>query len=38
MSGGKLFKKISNTDHISEWKSQGLSEFIKRPAKEDNSP
>ena len=39
MSGGKLFKKISNTDHISEWKSQGLSdEVIKPPAKEDNSP
>ena len=33
----KYFKKISNTDHVSEWKSKGLSdEIIKPPATSDN--
>ena len=34
----KYFKKISNTDHVSEWKSKGLSdEIIKPPATDENS-
>ena len=34
----KYFKKISNTDHISKWKSKGLSdEVVKPPATDDNS-
>ena len=34
----KYFKKISNTNHISEWKSKGLpDEIIKPPATSDNS-
>ena len=34
----KYFKKISNTDQISEWKSDGLSdEIIKPPTTSDNS-
>ena len=34
----KYFKKISNTSHISEWKSKGLSDkVIKPPATSDNS-
>ena len=34
----KYFKKIGNTDHISEWKSKGLSdEVIKPPSSDDNS-
>ena len=34
----KYFKKVSNTDHISEWKSKGISdEVIKRPTTPDNS-
>ena len=27
----KYFKKISNTDYISEWKSKGLSEEVIKP-------
>ena len=35
----KYFKKITNTDHISKWKSKGLSdEIIKLPTTTDNSP
>ena len=34
----RCFKKISNTDHISAWKSKGLSdESIKPPSTSDNS-
>ena len=34
----KYFKKINNTDHISEWRSEGLSdEVIKPPAIHDNN-
>ena len=34
----KCFKKISNTDHVSEWKSKGLSgEVIKPLTTSDNS-
>ena len=34
----RYFKKISNPDHISEWKSKGLSvEVIKLPATTDNN-
>ena len=34
----RYFKKISNTYHISEWKSKGLSdEVIKPPSTDDNS-
>ena len=34
----KYFKVITNTDHISSWKSKGLSsESIKPPATSDNS-
>ena len=34
----KYFKKIGNTDHISEWKSKGLSdEVIKPPTTSNNS-
>ena len=34
----KYLKKIANSDHISAWKSKGLSEkSIKLPAKSNNS-
>ena len=34
----RCFKKIGNTDHISVWKSKGVSdESIKPPATSDNS-
>ena len=34
----KYFLKIGNTDHISEWKSKGLSdEVIKPPTSSNNS-
>ena len=34
----RYYKKIGNTDHISAWKSKGLSdESIKSPATSDNS-
>ena len=37
-SKNKYFKKIRDTNHISEWKSKGLSdEVIKPPATSDNS-
>ena len=35
----KYFEKISNNDHISEWKSKGLfDEVVKPPATYDNAP
>ena len=33
----RYFKVITNTDHISSWKSKGLSESIKPPTTSDNS-
>ena len=30
-SGNKYFKKISNNDHISEWKSKGLFDEVVKP-------
>ena len=34
----RYFKKISNSDHISSWKSKGLSDkSTKPPATSDNS-
>ena len=37
-SKNKYFKKISDTNHISKWKSKGFSdEVIKPPATSDNS-